>query len=513
MKFLSFRYEHLFMLVSPEQFFSFSGYLTGIKPNSKILFPTSERNTYNYHQEQPVSMKPGFVFISLSVVMALLLITAGCTQPSSSTVPTAVHTTVSATAPETPDKTVAASVTTNETLVAFVSEASAYVTTHGKEAALAEFSDRNGTFVRGELYIYAYDFNGTTLAHPINPEAIGKKRDGANGVFVTEMGNVVRNGSGFYPFVYVNPSHNRTLETKLGYGVKIDDTWWLGSGIYTGPVEPAVALSPVSPSTSQELKDFVDNAAAYAQKNGKAAALTAFSTRSGPFVVGDVYIYALDYSGHALSLLYQPQLVGTSFYNLQDNSGRYYTRTEIMLAKNGGGYLLYQYPDPSDNFTVKYKISYVRPVDDMYWIGAGIYTREDLLIDSELRQFVADAKSYARMYGKEKALAEFNNLNGSFVKDDLYIFAYDYNGTTLAWPYHSDQLGVNRFNATDLDGTYHIQAMLNGARAGNGMAEYYTVNPKTNTTQLKISYVTDADGTWMLGAGRYMEPGTASLRG
>ena len=458
-------------------------------------------------------MKPGFAFIVLSVVLALLLIAAGCTQPSSPTVTEAVHTTFPPIVPATPEKGGAASATTNETLVAFVSEASAYVTSHGKQAALAEFSDRNGTFVRGELYIYAYDFNGTTLAHPVNPETIGKKREGANGVFVTEMGTVVRNGSGFYPLVYVNPDHNRTLETKMGYGVKIDDTWWLGSGIYTGPVEPAVAVSPDAPSTSQELKGFVDNAVAYAKKNGKAAALTAFSNRSGPFVAGDVYIYALDYSGHALALLYQPQLVGTSFYDLQDNSGRYYTRTEITLAKNGGGYLLYQYPDPSDNFTVKYKVSYVRPVDDTYWIGAGIYTREDLLVDRELRQFVWDAKTYAKTYGKEKALAEFNNPNGSFIKNSLYIFADDYNGTVLAWPYRPDEVGINRFNATDAMGTYHIRALLEGARTGNGMVEYYSVNPATNKTQLKISYVTDVDGTWMLGAGRYMEPGTASLRG
>lgn len=446
-------------------------------------------------------MKPGVSSRYLSLILALLLIAAGCTQPSSPA------------GTVTPGNDVSINRTTNETMVAFVNEAVAYAKTQGREAALAKFSDRNGTFVRGELYIYAYDFNGTTLAHPVNPEAVGKKREGANGVFVTEMGNVVRNGSGFYPFVYVNPLHNRTLETKLGYGVKIDDTWWLGSGIYTGPVEPAVASSPDAPSTSQELKDFVDNAAAYAQKNGKATALSAFSSRSGPFVTGDVYIYALDYSGHALALLYQPQLVGTSLYNLQDNSGRYYTRTGITLAKNGGGYLLYQYPDPSDNFAVKYKVSYVRPVDDTYWIGAGISTREDLLIDNELRQFVADAKSSAKASGKEKALAGFNNLNGSFIRNGLYIFANDYNGTVLAWPYRPDQIGINRFNATDAMGTYHIQSLLNTARNGTGMVEYYSVNPATNTTQLKVSYVTDVDGTWMLGAGRYMEPGSEDLRG
>ncbi|OPX65254.1 MULTISPECIES: cache domain-containing protein [unclassified Methanoregula] len=137
----------------------------------------------------------------------------------------------------------------NETLVAFVENAAAYVKTNGAQKALAEFSNPNGSFIRGELYIYAYGFNGTTLAHPVNPESIGKIREGAIGVFVTEMGEVVRNGSGFYRFTYVNPQHNGILESKLGYGVKIDDDWWIGSGVYTGPVETAAAPLPATPGT------------------------------------------------------------------------------------------------------------------------------------------------------------------------------------------------------------------------------------------------------------------------
>lgn len=115
------------------------------------------------------------------------------------------------------------------------------VHTHGKEKALAEFNDPNGSFIQGDFYIYAYDFNGTTLAHPVNPEVIGKNRldEGVTGIFVKEMGDIVKGGSGLYLFYYVNPVHNRTLESKLGYGVKIDESWWHGSGIYTGPVEGA----------------------------------------------------------------------------------------------------------------------------------------------------------------------------------------------------------------------------------------------------------------------------------
>jgi signal transduction histidine kinase len=271
-------------------------------------------------------------------------------------------------------------------------------------------------------------------------------------------------------------------------------------------------ISQAPPSTTLELKDYVDYAAEWAQENGKTEALAAFQNATGPFVVGDTYIYALDYAGIALALPFQPDQVGTNFTPLKDATGKPYTEIEIKLAKMGGGYILYHYPYPAGNQTSALKISYVRPVDDTYWIGAGIYTREDLLIDPQLRQFVADAKSYALANGRDKALAAFNNLSGPFIEGDLYIFAYDDNGIVLAWPYRPDQIGVNRFNDTDPMGTYHIQEMIAAARTGGGMVDYYSVNPFTNTTDLKVSYIEDVDGTWLLGAGRYIEPDQTNLR-
>jgi len=127
--------------------------------------------------------------------------------------------------------------TTNETLVAFVDSAVSYARENGKEKALAEFSNPNGSFVKGELYIYAYDFNGTTIAHPFNPEKIGVNRldetDASGGLFIKDLRDMALNESGFVRFYYINPAHDRVVESKLGYVAKVDDDWWLGSGIYT----------------------------------------------------------------------------------------------------------------------------------------------------------------------------------------------------------------------------------------------------------------------------------------
>ena len=169
-------------------------------------------------------------------VLTLFLITAGCTQNQPG---------ASVSTPANPDIVQQQEYTSNETLVAFVDRAVAYAKAHGRENALAEFNNPNGSFIRGELYIYAYDINGTTLAHPVNPESVGKIREGANGVFVKEMGSLVRNGSGFYRFTYINPQHNNTLESKMGYGVQVDDDWWLGSGVYKGPVNQTAPVTAV----------------------------------------------------------------------------------------------------------------------------------------------------------------------------------------------------------------------------------------------------------------------------
>ena len=47
-----------------------------------------------------------------------------------------------------------------------------YVKANGKEKALKEFMNPNGPFVKGELYIYAYDFNGTVLSHGGDPTLV-----------------------------------------------------------------------------------------------------------------------------------------------------------------------------------------------------------------------------------------------------------------------------------------------------------------------------------------------------
>ena len=59
-----------------------------------------------------------------------------------------------------------------------------------------------------------------------------------------------------------------TVELKLSRVAKVDETWWLGAGIY-GSRASAENLSEKKPATRDELESFVLEARSYALVVGK----------------------------------------------------------------------------------------------------------------------------------------------------------------------------------------------------------------------------------------------------
>ena len=51
--------------------------------------------------------------------------------------------------------------------------------------------------------------------------------------------------------------------------------------------------------------------------------------------------------------------------------------------------------------------------------------------ETELLSFVESALAHVKEVGKERAVKDFMDLNGSWVRGDVYIFAHAFNGTTL----------------------------------------------------------------------------------
>jgi polar amino acid transport system substrate-binding protein len=126
--------------------------------------------------------------------------------------------------------------TTREQVEAFVREAIDYAQANGKKSALAAFTAPGGEFHQAELYIYADDFTGTVIAHGGDPSLVGKNLIGMedpNGVHVIkDLVRLAEGGSGWLSYTWPNPEHGNREEPKLGFVTKVDETWFLGSGMY-----------------------------------------------------------------------------------------------------------------------------------------------------------------------------------------------------------------------------------------------------------------------------------------
>ncbi len=121
----------------------------------------------------------------------------------------------------------------------------------------------------------------------------------------------------------------------------------------------------------------------------------------------------------------------------------------------------------------------------------------------EAKGLMAKAVEYVKANGKEKAFSEFTDTKGKFVDRDLYIFAVDFNGVTLAHGGNGKLVGKDMLGLKDADGKFFIKEFIELAKAkGNGWVDYKWVNPVTKAIEKKSTYVYKIDD-YFLGCGIY----------
>jgi signal transduction histidine kinase/predicted small secreted protein len=265
-----------------------------------------------------------------------------------------------------------------------VQNASSYAKSVGQAGALAEFSKKEGMFSHGNVYVYAYDDNGTLLAHPYQSDKVGENRinfTDIRGLPVIRIGEYTASmGGGFFAYLYPAPTGGVIDEAapdsyvpKIGYAYPAGDDWWIGSGIYFSDLEGA---DPV-PRPVASMIDLVRRGTDYGRENGKEKAFAEFSNRSGMFVDAEGhYLYAYDYNGTLLAHPYLPDKVGTNLIGYTGPFGMEIIRALADTARAGGGYVIFMWPNPDNDNLIEMKIGYVMPVDETWWVGSGVYLDE-----------------------------------------------------------------------------------------------------------------------------------------
>ncbi len=263
-------------------------------------------------------------------------------------------------------------------------DAAEYARVAGREAAISEFSKKEGRFSNDDIYVYAYDFNGTLIAHPYQSDQVGRNRlnfTDIRGLQVIAIANYTAStGGGFIAYLYPAPAVGFIDEAakdsyvpKIGYVCPVDTTWWVGSGIYFSDLEGA---DPV-PETVAAMIDLEQRGADFGRTYGKETALSEISNRSGLFIDREGhYLTGYDYNGTVLSHPYLQDAIGKSLIDRKDAFGMEIVRSASNTARAGGGYVVFIWPNPNAGNREETKIGYMLPVDETWWIGSGVYLSE-----------------------------------------------------------------------------------------------------------------------------------------
>ncbi|EKE01101.1 MAG: hypothetical protein ACD_21C00214G0001 [uncultured bacterium] len=262
-----------------------------------------------------------------------------------------------------------------------------------------------------------------------------------------------------------------------------------------------------------ELKDFVESGLKYLKEKGEKKAYAEFNNPNGRFRTGNLYMFVLGFNGKVLAHGGDPKkMVGTNLFSAKDKFGTPFFQLFVEAVNRGGGIVSYYWPRP-DTGLLQYKTSYVAPIDDRAFIGAGVYKSLEVQKSqeakiNELKKFVEAAAEYVKQKGEKEAYKEFSNTKGKFVKGDWYIFVIRYDGLLLA--HGGDPEGMVGTSLTDVKdefGTPLMLLFLNSAKSGGGIVSYYWAHyvEKERNVRFKTSYIHPLGNDVLIGAGYYEE--------
>lgn len=421
-------------------------------------------------------------------------------------------------------------ITTTPELALFVANAAAFAREHGKEKAISAFNNPNGSFVIGNVQVFAIDYNGTLLADAGEPGAVGTNimnmTDSFGVSLVQDLAETARFGRGYVSYTYRNPVTDNAFEPRIAVVEDVDGTYFVGAGMFAsdGEIYPSTNLdTSAKPPAVEDLVRYVKDAVAYSRENGKENALSTFNDPNGRFVQGELVMMAFDYNGTNLAAPpYSPELpeYRINLINYQDPDGVKTIRGMRDLAKEGGGFLYTVVKiDVNGRDIFIPKIDYAEPVDDTWWIFSGIivpkYTRviHGNLTGIQIRYFtrenlyqrVNEAVAFAHANGKEKTLAEINDPNGRFVTGDLFVWASSSEGVLLADPFWKSGIGVNHMEYADQYGMKTTHIGIEAMESGTGFSRALFPDTAMNgaESEEKLIYMKAVDDTWWIGSGIY----------
>lgn len=324
------------------------------------------------------------------------------------------------------------------------------------DQAFSRFNYALGSFVFGDLYLFALGFDGNIMAQGDRPGLIGQnvlEYKDENGKFLNkEIINKLKKSDNGIWVEYVSKR-----ASKKTYARKVTDA--AGKNYF-------IACGYYPTADRKSVVDLVRSGFRYLEMHGVSQSVEEFTEkRNKKFKFGDLYIFLYDMKGKTIAHGYNPDFVGTNRLEVVDDTGRYYVRDMIKKAKAGGGWIDYKIRNSS-------RFVYVEEVEigaKKYVIGSGLHP----ISKPEMMQLlVKGGKSLLEDVSKEEAFGQFIAKDSEFLKGDLSLFVFDFDGICYAFGQNFNLIWRDMSNIKDDAGVPYIKKMIKTVKDGAGTISY-----------------------------------------
>lgn len=224
--------------------------------------------------------------------------------------------------------------------------------------------------------------------------------------------------------------------------------------------------------------------------------------RSGEFVSGELYVYVIGTNGAFLSSGGSSSaLIGRDVTNMRDAAGKEFFREMLDTAKSkGSGQVEYRWLNRVDG-KVERKVTYFQKVGNRI-IAVGYYIPR--ASQEQAKAMLEDAVAEVKK-NPASAFAAFNDLNGKFIQDDLYVFVVDLKDSKFrAHGATPRMIGTGALDLKDPKGKPLLKEMIASAGPnGKGSLQYHWRNPVTEKVEAKRTFVRKVDN-YLVGVGYYI---------
>ncbi len=246
-------------------------------------------------------------------------------------------------------------------------------------------------------------------------------------------------------------------------------------------------------------KALLARAVAHYRKRGDKA-LSDFA-EAGRFEDGELYVYVLDTDGKFLASGGSSSvLVGRDVTEMRDSAGKPFFQEMIRTVREkGSGHVEYRWLNRLDKREER-KLAFFRRVGDRI-IAVGFYIPRATA--SQARTLL-DQAVVAMQKDSRRAMADFGDLNGPYVQDDLYVFVVDTRDMKMKAHGSLPQLvdGDSR-KIVDANGRHIVIEMERKLQdADRAELDYTWRNPVTRQIESKRTFLQKVDH-FIVGVGYY----------